>query len=229
MKPDGGPQQPHHLLAVCGLDAEARIAAMLPAETVISGADPLQLANQLAALDMERFSLVISFGLCGGLDPALQAGDLLIADAVIAGPDLFETDKHWSNLMRAAVPRAFGGTIAGTDVALADVAAKRQCRDQTGAVAVDMESQVAARACLASGIPFVVMRAISDGADQSLPPLARVALDSQGRLSPGAILRSLIARPSQIMRLPGLARDTGKALTRLREASRLVASALSAG
>lgn len=228
MRSDGRARQKHHLLAICGLDAEARIAAKLPAETVISGADPHRLAAQLAALDMERFSLVISFGLCGGLDPALRAGDLVIASAVVARADRFQTDRIWSDLLRAAIPRAFGGVIAGTDVALADPAAKRLCRDQTGAVAVDMESQVAARACLAAGVPLVVMRAVSDGAGRSLPSLARIALDAQGHLSPLAILRSLIAQPSQIMRLPGLARDTGRAMSRLREASRLMASIVSA-
>jgi hopanoid-associated phosphorylase len=214
------------LLSVCGLDAEARIAALWPSEVILSGALPERLAERLARTDLRRYRLAISFGLAGGLDPTLKAGDIVIADAIRTPDSHWTTAANMTRRLAAAIPGAIIGGIAGVDQALIDPAAKRLCRQQTGAIAVDMESQVIARACAAVGLPCIVLRAISDAANRSLPELATVALDADGKLATSAILRSLLRAPSQILGLPRLARDSTRAFASLKRAGYLAGPVL---
>ena len=211
------------VLAVCGLEAEARIAATLASDIVVSGADPGRLARGLAGLDLGRFRFAVSFGLCGGLSPALAAGAVVVADTVVSETERFAADAGLCAALRAALPGAVGGAIAGVDRALTDPGTKANHFAATGAVAADMESHVLARVSAAAGLPFVALRAVSDAADRSLPPLALKAVDAYGRLAPIGILASLFRHPSQIVALPGLARDSRRAFSRLGEAAMLVA------
>jgi nucleoside phosphorylase len=60
------------------------------------------------------------------------------------------------------------------------VAGKRALRAETGALAVDMESHVAARVAARRGLPFAVVRVISDSADEALPPAAQIGMKPDG-------------------------------------------------
>lgn len=212
------------VLAVCGLAAEARIAERFAGRVVVSGADPERLARKLAAEGLSRYRLAVSFGLCGGLAPGLAAGALIIADAVVAaGGTRFPADPVLSPALRAALPGAIGGDLAGVDLALTTPAEKARCAAETSASAADMESHVLARAAADAGVPLIVLRAVSDAARQGLPPLALTALDAEGNLSPARILSSLLRHPTQIARLPALARDSRRAFAGLEAAAPIAA------
>ena len=218
----GGADRP--VLAVCGLAAEARIAARFADQVVVSGADAEQLARKLALLELRRHRLAISFGLCGGLAPGLGAGSLIIAEAVAAAAGArFPADPVRSAALRAALPGAISGDLAGVDRALTTPAEKARCAAETGASAADMESHVLAKAAAAAGVPLIVLRAVSDAADQGLPPLALAALDKEGRLSTLRIVSSLLRHPAQIVRLPALARDSRRAFASLEAAATVAA------
>ena len=81
---------------------------------------------------------------------------------------------------------------------------REPCRRQaapvrdSGALAVDMESQIAARIARRHELPFVALRAISDAATRGLPPAALVRLKPNGRVRLGGVLRSLMSEPFQI-------------------------------
>ena len=51
------------------------------------------------------------------------------------------------------------------------------------------------------GVPFAVIRAVSDGADRALPPAARVGLGADGRPETGPVFASLRSNPWQIAAL----------------------------
>jgi len=173
---------------------------------------------------------LLSFGVGGGLEPALKPGALILADAVIdpAGRR-YRTETYW----RERVARAAATTcpmrladIAGSDAPLTSVAAKRALRQRSGAVIVDMESQVAAAAAEAAGLPFLAIRAVADPADRRLPEAALAGLTPDGRPRPLAVIARLLLRPWDIPAMSQLAGDMAAALRSLRGVAALGAGNL---
>ena len=107
-------------------------------------------------------------------------------------------DEGLLALLRALLPDAHVGPFAGVDRIVATAEAKRALREATGAIAADMESHVAARVARRHGVPFAIVRAVSDAADQSLPPAALVGMRPDGGVALGAVLRSVAQNPAQI-------------------------------
>lgn len=78
-----------------------------------------------------------------------------------------------------------------------------------------MESHTVARVAAKRGLPFAVLRAVSDAADQALPPAAAFGLNEEGRVDYSAVMLSLLDEPSQISPLIRTARDTNIAMKAL--------------
>ena len=76
------------VIAVTGLAFEARIAAGAGVTVILAG-DERAAATAVAATRCSRAdaSGIISFGSAGGLDPDLEPGDWIVADAIIDGGD----------------------------------------------------------------------------------------------------------------------------------------------
>ncbi len=100
---------------------------------------------------------------------------------------------------------------------LADASAKRTARAATGAIAVDMESHIAAAVAVRHGLPFAVARVVSDGADRSLPKAAQAGMAADGSMDIAAVLRALARDPRQ---LPALIRVGREAETAFRALGR---------
>ncbi|CAN5467011.1 hypothetical protein BH10PSE14_BH10PSE14_27110 [soil metagenome] len=113
------------------------------------------------------------------------------------------------------LPEATVGTILGADAIIASVADKRALFTSTGAIAVDMESHIAARVAARHGLPFAIVRTISDSADQALPPAALVGMKPDGSMALGAVLASLAWRPAQLPALIATGRSAGLAFAAL--------------
>lgn len=205
------------LLVVCGLRAEAAIAAAPGVITVVGGGQAERLRERLAArLAAERPRGVLSFGVAGALDPALRTGDLLAATAVRHAGRAYETDPPWRERLVRELKAQEAAVASSAEVA-ASPAAKARLR-ALEAAAVDMESGVVAELCHAAGTPFAVLRAVSDEAGTTLPPSAVAGMGPQGEVRVGQVLLSLARRPQD---LPGLAqagRDAARAAAALRRA-----------
>ena len=203
------------ILVVTGLAREARILSVPQTAVVFGGADPDAIRRNIdAAIDRQTRG-VISIGIGGGLAPALGVGDTVLASEIICGLKRFSVDAKWSDRIATRLPRVVRGAIAGSDTIVADAAAKAGLYAATGALAVDMESALAAEAAAARGLPFAALRVISDGAGDALPPAALVAMRPDGTVALGAVLRSLLAQPRQIRGLLKTARDSEIAFARL--------------
>ena len=163
-------------------------------------------------------SALVSFGLAGGLDPALLAGTLVVADAVIEAGHRYPTDPALSARLGTPTTQS---VLAGTAI-LADPAAKRAARAATAAAIIDLESGAVARVAARHNLPFAVLRAVCDPAGRALPPLALAALDSGGRIGPGRVIAALLRHPWQIPALLGLARDAMRARAALLAAVRRI-------
>ncbi len=195
------------------MKAEALVAGRLgwPVET--GGGTTEGAAEAAARLIAQGVPALLSFGLAGGLDPALPAGRLLIPAWVLDGSERWATDPAITSRFGAARGAMYGG--GGV---VASSAAKRRLHLDTGALAVDLESAAVARAAAAAGIPFAVLRAICDPAGRDLPPAALAALDRTGGIGALRIARSVLRQPGQIPSLLALARDAARARQALRKA-----------
>ena len=203
-------------LVVCGLLREARCAAGPGITAITSGGRRAVLENRLASLDPSGIDAVVSFGLAGALDPMLSVGAVLLPTEILADGARYAVSTELTAALRAAagrhgIPFASQGAMAGMDEPAASVAAKAALRARTGAVAVDMESHVAAAWAARHALPFAVLRVISDTADRAIPAAAVAAMGSDGGIDVPAVLKSIARNPGQIPALIGTARDGARA------------------
>jgi adenosylhomocysteine nucleosidase len=214
-----------------GLAAEARLLEGARLEggfglaVARTGADPATARREAERLAASGVVALISFGVAGGLDPRLRAGDLVLADRVILpGGRAIATHAAWRSLAHARLAepgtRAFVGAIAGSDQLLVTPAEKRLLSERSGGIAGDMESGAVAEVAADAGVPFLVMRAVSDGAMRFLPQVARVPLRPDGGLSVGRIAHALCTRPGEWPAVARLAVETRAAMAALRAAVR---------
>jgi hopanoid-associated phosphorylase len=158
---------------------------------------------------------VVSFGLCGALDPELLIGDLVIGEAVASPMGTFPGDEHLTGRLAATLTRARRVFVAGSESIVCDRAGKAALRARTGAAVADMESHLAAQAAAAAGAPFVIVRAVSDAADDDLPAAAMAGFRRDGRADVVAVLAALARAPWQLPALVRTARHANIALTAL--------------
>jgi len=214
------------ILAVTGLAMEARIAAGPGVEVVCSGCDPARLRVLLDGLAPARYRGVISFGLSGALDPALQPGDIVVATEIKSDAGAWPVAAALSGAVTERL-RGIGSTatraaLAGVNAPVMEATNKADLWERTGAAAVDMESHVAASFGAAVGLPVCALRVISDPAARNLPPVAARALRADGRVDLAAVFAGLAANPKQIPLLIQAGRDARIAFSALRRVRRLV-------
>ncbi|HKS17876.1 MAG TPA: phosphorylase [Bradyrhizobium sp.] len=203
-----------------GLAQEARIAGG-PGMIVICGSsDPSQLRALLATLDPKTFRGVISFGVAGGLDPALKSGDVVVATEVTAGDTRWLAGSSLNEELIAAIAlkrrRVVRGGLAGVEQVVAARACKAALRSETGAAAVDMESHIAAGFAAEAGLPFAALRVISDPASRALPALAMSAIKPNGDIDLRVVLRGVARNPLTLRSLVSTGIDFNRALRSLR-------------
>jgi len=167
-----------------------------------------------AQLISEGATALLSFGIAGGIDPRLNAGDVILAPEVIDGKDSYTTDGAWTARLRntlfqhhflTAVPIAHSARV------LSSPGEKRALRESTGASAVDMESYGVAEIAAERGVPFAVLRVVADTAGDALPSVALAATTPDGRVAVMKSVMGALAHPQQIPALIWLGRRTGTA------------------
>lgn len=218
---------------VTGSRAEARCLPAIDGRLVCSGADAGRARRETERL-MGEVAGFVSFGLAGALVPDLKPGDLLLPEEIIAADgSRIGTDPDWRarlvELAGSIVPGARLGPLLGSDALIETAVAKAALHRASGAIALDMESHAVARTARAAGLPFVVIRAIADPAEQALPAAACVALDAEGRVRPSAVAAALLRRPGDLPALLRLARQSGAGLRTLRRVAARAGPALGLG
>jgi len=170
-------------------------------------------------------SAVISTGFACALVPA-TIGDVLIASEVGAltpqvGEEPRETvpcDRRFVEYLAGLAQAQTVGVRIGTFVSVPTVVCraeeKQELRRRTGALGLDMESWELGRLAQQFGIPFAVVRTVSDLVDETLPLDFNLFLRPTGWLSG---LQALLLHPSSLV-----------GLNRLRKQSRVAAERLGA-
>ncbi|HEY3898817.1 MAG TPA: hypothetical protein VGM54_09405 [Chthoniobacter sp.] len=151
--------------------------------------------------------LIICTGFAGGLDPQLQTADLVIAEN-LSTPGLISRVRGCLN---PGVRCHFGGVASRTEP-VESVEAKAALFQETGALAIDMESETVADACRAAGVPLLVVRTISDPADVPLPVPFAHWFDVAGQQPRTlGLLKYLATHPERIVPFAGFVRGLGPA------------------
>jgi adenosylhomocysteine nucleosidase len=203
------------LLAVTGIQREAKLLRGRY-DVIVAGSDNSTLAEKLEAAIARGAHAILSFGICGALSPELEIGTVIVGTEVVCQDERWRTDEQWATGLASGCG-AVKGTVAGTDSILLTETAKAELAKQSGTVAADMESHVVARIASAHGLPFAVLRAVSDDAHHALPPAAAFGLNNEGKVDYSAVMLSLLDDPSQWRVLIRTARDTNAALAALRQ------------
>ncbi len=174
---------------------------------VLTGIGPRQAALKASEIvweSNEAARICISTGLAGALRTEYKLADLLVARTVSSGVAQ-ESRVIDCDPSLVALAGAHGARIAGrlhtADRVISTAAEKQNLA--AAADAVDMESFEVVKESLAYGVRSVVIRAISDTAEEDLPLDMDRVLTGDGRVSRSRVLGQLVRRP---WALPGLLR-----------------------
>jgi adenosylhomocysteine nucleosidase len=148
---------------------------------------------------------LISWGLAGGLDPALAAGTLVVPREVISAEGArFPVDRDWREQLTAALTAAqpiSSGALLSCREPIGSRADKAVAFRTTAAVAVDMESVAVAAIAASHKLPFIAVRAIVDTARDTLPRWLMSAAGATGAPRFGWVLLSLLRSPADVATL----------------------------
>jgi hopanoid-associated phosphorylase len=223
---DGAPA-----LVVTGLAREAACLKGDGLTTICSGANVGSLRASLEKVVEAPFSCVVSFGLAGGLDHGLRPGDVVVGSETVAEHGSFGAHSRLVSILTEGLSGAGGktktGGLAGVDAPAMHPLAKARLRERTNAIAVDMESHVAAEFAQRRGLPFVAVRVVSDPASRALPPLAARAIAPDGSVDIAFVLQELRQRPAQLSELLRAGLDARAAFSTLSRCGSLLGPLLS--
>lgn len=148
---------------------------------------------------------VFTCGFAGGLDPKLQAGDVVFATA----------DSALTEALKNAAARP--ATFACVDRIATTAFEKQMLRADTQADAVEMESEVIHAICYERGIPCATVRVISDPAHEDLPLDFNQLSNPDQSLNFGKLALAIAKSPKKIPALLRLQNNTNFAAQRLAE------------
>lgn len=166
---------------------------------------------------------LLSWGVAGGLSPALSPGDLLLPRRVVSGQDEWETDQQLRTRLRRVLGRHVleGGHLYCSRVPVASIEEKKTLA-ALGMLAVDMESAAVAAAAQRARIPFVAVKAICDPSTREVPAVALRLLGHDGSLRWRAMPSLLSEGPSAWRGLNALRVDLAAARGSLWRAARVL-------
>ena len=141
-------------------------------------------------VDIFHVEAVINTGVAGSLNKQLSIGDLVISSDLLqhdfdvspigfqkgeipySGLVAFPADKHLQELAMTAVHSAvpdisvISGRICSGDQFVASALQKEKIVSNFGGLCCEMEGAAVAQVCFLNKVPFVVIRAISDSAEE---------------------------------------------------------------
>ena len=200
-------------------DPFEELASLSGSRLAVSGIGYEAARTAAQALVSAGVTALMTFGMAGGLDPALKAGSIVLPGELISPSGArFVTCRTWRERIAAAVSSSQAvseGNLLTSAVAIESVAAKAAAYQTSGAVAVDMESAAVAEVAAMARLPFIAVRVIVDTAADVLPR-AVVAASRAGRVQLGRLIAGLALAPGQIQPLIRLSQRYRTAMRSLR-------------
>lgn len=170
-------------------------------------------AATVQLLDAVDVEWVIVVGITGAIENETPIGTLVLPELVIDGAD---GSQH------RPTPLPLGnalGTMWTTDELILDPAQHADLRAR-GVISLDMETAAVAEVCEERGVPWSVVRAISDRASDGSVDAEVFGLSHQdGTVNIAAVARYLVRHPEAVPRLVRLARGSKLATERAADAA----------
>lgn len=192
---------------ICPLEHERRVLERLLGDRAsfrVSGPGPDAIRRALGAILEERPPLVILAGVAGGLRECDSLAPPI--DCIVD-----RRGGRWTpNVLDPECSQ--GVTLVGVEAPVVDPVAKRQLADETGAALVDCESHAFAAMLENRDVPWAVVRGVSDGPDDELPPDIDRWVDDRGRTRGLVLARRLALAPGLIPRMRALGARSRTAL-----------------
>ncbi len=189
----------------------------------VSGIGGVAAASAARALIDAGVAALMTFGLAGGLDPALAPGDVLLPVEVISRDGTrFATARLWRERLSASLSahcEVSAGVVLTVERSIASPQDKAAAFRDTGAAAVDMESVSVARVAADHRVPFICVRVIVDTAADTLPRTV-LAASRGGRLRIARLLAGLLVAPGDVGGLLHLSRRYRSAMQALKAVAR---------
>ena len=151
-------------------------------------------AGMCAAVLINDFKpdLVINSGVAGAVSPMVSIGDIVVGTKAVehdmnttplgdrqgevsfpkCKKMFFECDKDASRLLEEVCAglddtKTVRGIIASGDIFISDRSQRLRLNDRFGALAREMEGAAIGHVCWCCGVPFAILRAISDDIDEN--------------------------------------------------------------
>ena len=209
----------HPILVVAALSQElASLRADANPELVLleTGEGVANAERHLEAwLAQNTARAVLSIGFAGALSGTLKIGDLVIADRIRdssekPGEKLLAAAKE----VRVEPPARIGVAFTSHEILWQSLSkrALASSLDDNELGFVDMESTAIASVCARRGIPFLIIRSISDLLNEDLPLDFNRYRSPDGRVRPTEVIGAALLKPTAL-----------KGLISLRKRSRLCA------
>lgn len=160
-----------------------------------------------AVVDQHRPALLISVGLAGALIRSLKVGSVFTPNAVVDAADGAE-------YRCAADGKHVSGGVLVSAPGIAGIEAKRELVNRFHGLVVDMEAAGVARIAQQEQIGFRCVKAISDEADFTMPPMEQF-INALGEFQKAKFARWAALRPWQWARIVALAQNSKRATAAL--------------
>lgn len=167
-------------------------------------------------IDKYNPDFIINTGIAGGVGEGLAVGDIVVATELVQHdfdvsaigyargymctgvnpdkPTVFVSDEKLVRSFVEAIGNKYKvhkGIIASGDTFISDKAKKIEIKEIFNATAVEMEGCAIAQTAYMNGVPFVIVRAISDLADDTAAQDHNFVEDEMAKLSSDAIEKLL--------------------------------------
>ena len=191
-------------------------------QTTLAGPGPDNAVIAAERLLDAGFEVLISWGLAGGLDPALAPGTLVVCERVLTTDDqAIASDVEWTAKLTAkfASLTAVTGTVLSVREPVGASAEKGRLRATFAADVVDMEAAAVSKVATAARVPFAAVKCVVDPADFDLPRAALAAFTSAGVLNVWAMTAHMLRHPVEIPAMLRLGRGYREAIHTLTAAA----------
>jgi adenosylhomocysteine nucleosidase len=165
--------------------------------------------------------LILTCGFAGGLNPDLKIGQVVfeirpLTPALSPLGGARETGAPVNQLSsKLSAAGAKPAKFFCADRIATTVAEKKKLRDETGADAVEMESEAIHAVCAERGIPCATVRVISDTASENLPLDFNALSKADKSLDYGKLFLAIAKSPGKVGALRKLQKNTAFAAEQL--------------